>query len=103
MTAAVALPGLAVHPAGAATHPVACGSVTVPVTITGSTPFRAIDITVTGVTCAYARKTFLPEISKPGAGPPSGWKITFSTVSGSLKQDTCRHRSEKITFRFNLG
>jgi hypothetical protein len=94
---------LSSQPASAKTAPVACASVTVPVAITHSTPFRATDVAVEGVTCAYARTIFLPDITKPGAGPPSGWKIKFSTVAGNLKQDTCTHKSEVIRFRFTLG
>jgi hypothetical protein len=91
------------EPPSAKAAPLTCPPVTVPVKVTDSTPFRATDIAVAGVTCAYARTVFLPAITKPGAGPPSGWKIKFSTVAGNLKQDTCTHKSEVIRFRFTLG
>ncbi|MBV8597260.1 MAG: hypothetical protein JO017_00410 [Actinobacteria bacterium] len=94
LRAAGAAPGVRATP---------CGSVTIPARITQSIPFVATDITVVGVTCTYAKTKFLPAIAKPGAGPPTGWTINLATVSGRLKQDTCRDRGGQIiTFRFKL-
>jgi hypothetical protein len=79
-----------------------CGSVTIPISVTGTIPLHATDITVSGVTCKYATKTFLPRISKPGGAPPAGWTIKQSTIAGKAREDTCRHKAEVITFRFTL-
>ena len=92
-----ALAGVWCARAGAA-HVLHCGSVTIPASVTKTIPLTYARTTVAGVSCRYAEKVFLVDISKAGAAPPAGWTIRVdATVTGEIR-DTCTRGRQAITF-----
>lgn len=98
VAAVVASGGSAVSDATASA--LRCDSETIPASVTKTIALTYVDITVSGVSCSYAKKVFLIDTSKAGASPPPGWDIRITAAADGAIQDTCTRGKQMITFRF---
>jgi hypothetical protein len=74
-----------------------CKAVTVPARVTETLPVTYADMTASGVTCTYV-DSFVHDISRIGAAPPSGWNIKVAKTPAGVIEDICKRGKEAITF-----